>query len=287
MFRKLISILAIMMFITGIAFFSYPWMQKWIGEKQQQEEIIKFKKQKSELAKQTLDKLKSDMQNYNLNIYENHQNDLQDAWSYEQEVFSLEAYGIDNSIIGTLEIEAMDVRLPLYLGASQEHLSKGATVLGQTSMPIGGKNTNCVVAAHRGYRGESMFRDIEDLKKGDIIRLTNPWETMTYKVYDIAVITPDNIEAIKIFENQDMLTLITCHPYTKNYQRYVVYCIREDNYDNQQINEELENRKQDIDYELSSSNILNEKYLSIVTIVFLFICLILMIFIKIYKKSKK
>ena len=23
-----------------------------------------------------------------------------------------------------------------------------------------------------------------------------------------------------------MLTLITCHPYTKNYQRYVVYCTR-------------------------------------------------------------
>ena len=40
------------------------------------------------------------------------------------------------------------------------------------------------------------------------------------------MITPDDIDAVKIVEGQDMLTLFTCHPYTKNYQRYVVYCTR-------------------------------------------------------------
>ena len=38
----------------------------------------------------------------------------------------------------------------------------------------------------------------------------------------------DDIDAVKIVPGQDMLTLITCHPYTQNYQRYVVYCRRTD-----------------------------------------------------------
>lgn len=38
----------------------------------------------------------------------------------------------------------------------------------QTSMPVGGENTNCVIAAHRGgYHGDAMFRDIEILQPGD------------------------------------------------------------------------------------------------------------------------
>lgn len=31
---------------------------------------------------------------------------------------------------------------------------------------------------------------------------------------------------MKIIPDEELLTLITCHPYTKNYQRYVVYCRR-------------------------------------------------------------
>ena len=71
-----------------------------------------------------------------------------------------------------------------------------------------------------------MFRDIEALREGDVIWITNLWERLAYRVVRITVITPDDIDAVKIVEGQDMLTLFTCHPYTKNYQRYVVYCTR-------------------------------------------------------------
>lgn len=288
MLKKIIKILAVIMFIVGVALTFYPWIQKWIGENSQHEKIIQYEKQINDLTTSSLNQLKSDMQNYNKNIYENHQSDLQDAWSYEQEAFSLDSYGIDNSVIGILEVDAMSMKIPLYLGASQDNLSKGAAILGQTSMPLGGENTNTVIAAHRGYHGESMFRDIENLEKGDIIHLTNPWQTLTYKVYQIAVITPDNINAIKIIEGQDMLTLMTCHPYTKNYQRYVVYCIREDQYDDINIDQELDKRSQDIDYELSSSDILKEKNLSIITLSVFSLGLFIIVLMKIYKyKSKK
>ena len=120
----------------------------------------------------------------------------------------------------------MDLELPLYLGANEENMSKGAAQLTETSMPIGENNTNMAVVAHRGYSHAKMFREIEKLKIGDEIFITNFWETMTYKVERIEVISPDEIDKIRIQEGKDMVTLVTCHPYPHNYQRYLVYCER-------------------------------------------------------------
>ena len=59
----------------------------------------------------------------------------------------------------------MNVKLPLYLGATLENLRKGAAVMGETSLSLGTKDSNCVIAAHRGYQGIPYFREIEKLEK--------------------------------------------------------------------------------------------------------------------------
>ena len=167
------------------------------------------------------------MEAYNQQIYETNQEGLKDAWSYQQNTFDFSSFGLPDDMIGYISIEAMEIELPLYIGASEENMSKGAAVLGQTSMPIGGKNSNCVIAAHRGWKGTPMFREIEALKPGDEVVITNLWGSLKYKVVKTIVIDPTDIDAVKIIADADMLTLITCHPYTKNYQRYVVYCSRD------------------------------------------------------------
>lgn len=68
--------------------------------------------------------------------------------------------------IGYIDIPDMDVKLPLYIGASEKNMALGAAILSETSMPIGGESTNCVISGHRGYRGAPYFKDIELLKKG-------------------------------------------------------------------------------------------------------------------------
>lgn len=121
----------------------------------------------------------------------------------------------------------MELTMPVYLGASDTHLAAGAAVLGNTSAPIGGANTNCVIAGHRGWRGADYFRHIDRLQVGDTITLTNLWKTLTYTVADIQIIQPHEVEKIKIQPNRDLLTLLTCHPYASGgRQRYVVYCVR-------------------------------------------------------------
>ena len=111
--------------------------------------------------------LYDEMDKYNKNLAQNGQS-ISDAWSYEQQPMDLENLNIDsdNPIIGYIEIPDMKIRLPLMLGASSKNLEKGAAVLSQTSMPIGGENTNCVIAGHRGWEGSAYFQYIENMKVG-------------------------------------------------------------------------------------------------------------------------
>ena len=129
-------------------------------------------------------------------------------------------------MIGFLSIPKMGVELPILLGANADNMRKGAVHLTETSYPIGGENTNCVIAAHRGYSKAAMFRDIEKLEIGDEVFLQNFRETLSYRVVALRVISPTDVQDLLIRENRDLLTLITCHPYQHNYQRYVVYCER-------------------------------------------------------------
>ena len=136
----------------------------------------------------------------------------------------LSEYGIDDGMIGILDIPKMDVTLPLYLGATQEKMAKGAVMLGQTSFPVQGTDSNCVIAAHRGWKGIPMFREIERLEIGDELTIQNCQETLSVPCVEIEIILPDESDKIMIQPGRNMVTLMTCHPYTQNSKRYVVYC---------------------------------------------------------------
>ena len=167
------------------------------------------------------------MREYNRRIYEENQIGLCDAWSYQTPSFDLAAYGIEDGVVGVVYIPALEVELPIYLGANSENMAKGAVHLSQTSLPIGGENTNAVIAAHRGWYDAAYFRYIEKLRPGDRITVTNLWETLTYEVTGIKIIDPNDVDEILIQPGKDMVTLLTCHPYASGgRQRYVVYCER-------------------------------------------------------------
>lgn len=167
------------------------------------------------------------MKQYNTGLYTNGQK-IVDVWSYSQQPFDLP--DLTDSIIGYIEIPDMKIRLPLALGASDENLEKGAAVLSQTSMPIGGANTNCVIAGHRGWEGSAYFQYIENMKKGSKVYITNPWQTLVYECTDVKVINPDDVSSILIQDGKDMVTLFTCHPYMLGGgpYRYLVFCERVD-----------------------------------------------------------
>ena len=115
---------------------------------------------------------------YNQQIWQEKQSGLSDPWAYEQPSFQLDRYGIEDGIFATISIPRLELTLPLYLGATNEHMASGAVHLSQTSLPVGGNNTNCVIAGHRGWKGAKYFRDIVALVPGDEVIVTNLWEEL-------------------------------------------------------------------------------------------------------------
>lgn len=180
-----------------------------------------------EEVRQSYPKLLADLQGYNQRIYAERQAGLVDAAACAEPAVLLRDYSVEDEVIGVLEIPTLELVMPVYLGASDSHLAAGAAVLGNTSAPIGGMSTNCVIAGHRGWYGTDYFRHIDRLRVGDTVTITNLWETLTHTVVDIQIIQPREVEKIKIQPGRDLLTLITCHPYASGgRQRLVIYCER-------------------------------------------------------------
>lgn len=223
MLRLIRNLVGTLCLLTGVLLFSLPDISAFWQRREAEKEIQLFQKQSKDARK--TDALYQKGKLYNQKIFHNGQSGLIDAWSYETAPSILQ--GIQG-VFGTIKIPKMKVNLPLYVGASEKNLIKGAAILGQTSLPIGGENTNCVIAGHRGYQGIPYFREIERLKTNDKVIVTNPWETLTYRVERIKIIRPEEVEEIKIQSEKEMVTLLTCHPYRIHGKyRYVVYCVRD------------------------------------------------------------
>lgn len=212
-----------LMFLTGVCVLIYPYITDWCYKEEVQNQKEAFEKWNAE---HSFEELYQELKQCNEELYIEKQKDLADPWSYEQQGIDLTKYGLADNIIGFLMIPKMKIELPILLGANQANMAKGAVHLTETSYPVGGENTNSVIAAHRGYSQTAMFREIEKLDPGDEIIIQNFRETLVYKVTELRVILPTDVDQLLIQKGRDMITLLTCHPYRHNYQRYVVFCER-------------------------------------------------------------
>ena len=220
--RKRIRIIAVILLIAGIGLVAYPIALKIAFNMQADKAIGQFEMigtNNDELYA----KLRQAMFEYNEQLYRSGQSGLIDQLSYEEPDFLLSDYGINSDMLAYITIPSIDIKLPIFNGASEQNMAKGAAYLANTSLPVGGKNTNCVIAAHTRYNGIYMFKRITELKPGDEIYITNFWETLVYKVVETKIIDPIDSQNIYIKEGRNLITLSTCHPYPENYQRYLVY----------------------------------------------------------------
>ncbi len=208
---------------VGLFLFFYPNMRGYQIQKEVKR-LAGYLKERNDIQ---YSELYQELKQYNQRLMIEGQK-IRDVWSYSQPPVPLENMPMDDPVIGYLEIADMEVKLPLLLGASEENLARGAAVLSETSMPIGGENSNCVIAAHRGWKGSTYFQYIEHMKIGSEVYVTNPWETLVYRAVSRKVIAPYDLDAIRIQENKDMVTLLSCHPdgLGGGQYRYLVYCER-------------------------------------------------------------
>lgn len=128
----------------------------------------------------------------------------------------------EGEAFGYVAIPSIGEVLPLYLGASQEHLAEGLGQIEGTSLPVGGVDSRCVIAGHRGFYKKPMLRYVDRVKNGDKLYIYADGRRMVYKAYSREEIYPSENDRLRPLEGQDTVTLLSCTPYPTNRKRILV-----------------------------------------------------------------
>lgn len=138
-------------------------------------------------------------------------------WDYNK-ILNLSETGL----MGRILVPKSEIDLPIYHGTSEDTLSKGAGHLQGTSLPVGGVGTRTVITAHRGLANAAMFTHLDKVEVGDIFTLNIFDQVLSYKVFDIKVVAPEENEEVLAIADRDLATLVTCTPLGINSHRILV-----------------------------------------------------------------
>lgn len=249
--KHLPTILTILLFLIGGAVFLYPTVSNYLYEKNSTKAITQQAKKVAKISPERLAEEKDAVYRYNKSLSENAVvlTDPFDPDAYpitDGEYTELLAF---DEIMASIEIPAIEVDLPIYHGTSEETLIKGVGHLENTSLPLGGESTHAVLSAHCGLSSARLFTDLELLSEGNIFRIHVLDETLTYQIYKIEAVKPDNTSSLIIQEGEDLVTLITCTPYGKNTHRLLVHGRRIEEKEDEPIDEpKIEKKKTWEDY---------------------------------------
>ena len=233
------NILSGIMFLIGIVLILYPFIISYITEKDQAKVITDYQSEVEVLTQSQKDEKIKNAEKYNNELSKDIQVDVSLDKTEEENKDYLNMLDIGNTM-GYISIPKIKVELPIYHGTSDIVLKNGVGHLEGTSLPIGGKNTHCVLAGHTGLASGKIFDNIDKLEFGDIFYIKVLDKTLEYKVVNIVKVAPNDTEAIKLDPEKDYVTLVTCTPRLINSHRLLVRGERVQDEKSNITNEEFE-----------------------------------------------
>ncbi len=218
--RHLVTLLLAAIMVTGLGLILYPSMSDWWNSMHMTHVVNVYVDMVADMDEETIEKLRREAAEYN-----KHLADLPGRWELSDE--ELAYYGqvldVDGSgTMGYLLIPKIGTQLPVYHGTNENVLQTALGHLEGSSMPVGGPGTHAVVSGHRGLPGARLLTDLDRMAVGDTFSLTVLDRTMTYRVDQIVVVLPDELEELDIDPEEDYVTLVTCTPYGVNSHRLLV-----------------------------------------------------------------
>lgn len=124
-------------------------------------------------------------------------------------------------VIGTLEIEKLNIDVLVVEGVSENDLKVGVGHFPGTAAM--GKVGNCAIAGHRSYTFGKFFNRLNEMEIGDEIIVSNGIETFKYIVYKIHVVEPSETYVLNQVDDHSILTLVTCEPIYVASHRLIIH----------------------------------------------------------------
>ena len=218
--RKGILIAGIIVVVGGIIGLLYPFVGNYINSRQHASVVQDYKDEVAEMDEDRTSEMLEEARAYNerlaarcgkvVNLTQDEKDEYYDILSFSK-----------TGVMGYLEIPKLDVLLPIYHGTDEAVLQKGVGHLEGSSFPVGGETVHVALTSHSGLPSSELFTNLDELEKGDVFSVTVLGQTVMYKVFDMYVALPDEVE-MEFEEGVDYCTLATCTPVGVNTHRYVV-----------------------------------------------------------------
>lgn len=222
--RKAGAIASLMLIVCGLGVLLYPMISNWYEQAHHGEVIRTYQEDVADLGQREITGARTEAEAYNARLHELVR--MSDPFVSDFELHNLTYEQLLNEnadgVMSYIEIPVIDVFLPIYHGTSEAVLSKGAGHMINSSLPVGGASTHCVISAHRGDPSATLFSDLDQLKEGDEFYLYTLNEKLLYRVDQIKVVLPYETDDFRIEEGKDYVTLVTCTPYSVNSHRLLV-----------------------------------------------------------------
>ena len=132
----------------------------------------------------------------------------------------IEKNKIPDDAIGMIEIESLDIRYPIYEGATEAQLSKGIGHLPETAGLL--ETGNCVCCGHNGSSRGLFFTTLSHIRKGARVKIeTKDHRKRTYSVTSTKVVGPHDA-TVRKKSDKEILKLFTCAYHGT--RRFVAVC---------------------------------------------------------------
>ncbi len=218
------TILIALVFFVGASTLLYPTVSNIWNLYRNSKLISEYDDSVKRLSEDEREKIYREAKAYN---DQHRSNTIVDAFTEDEEYILTHPYDTllnpsGNEVMGSIEIPKIRVNLAIYHGIGAKELKEGCGHVEGTSLPIGGKGTHSVLAAHRGLPSAKLFTDLDQIRKGDQFYLKILDRILAYEVDQIRVVLPSETEDLAIDDNEDYVTLLTCTPYGVNTHRMLV-----------------------------------------------------------------
>lgn len=231
--NSLTTILLVLMLIAGLSLLLYPSISDYWNSFHSTQAISSYNDVVAEMDENKYDEIYNQAIQYNASLTKRINSYLLTDEQKEQYQALLNISGL--GIMGYIEIPSIEVSIPIYHGTEESVLQVAVGHLEWSSLPVGGESTHCVLSGHRGLPSAKLFTNLDKLVEGDVFMLRVLDEILMYEVDQILIVEPNDTDALRIVENEDYCTLVTCTPYGINSHRLLVRGHRIDNIEEKQI----------------------------------------------------
>lgn len=290
--KTILIIVMSILILLGIGLIFYPIISSVYTESVRSEVKSEYVEELNNIDTSEIDAARQAAIEYNRRLFSGYIDilDPESTGYYEQLNIT------NNGIMGYIDIPSINVNLPIFHGVGDDSLTTGTGHMPQTSLPVGGENTRCVISAHTGSASSAMFTDLPNMQIGDYFYLEVLGQTLAYQILEteavpdpITTVLPEEVNSIKIIRGEDLVTLVTCTPYGINSHRLLVTGTRVDmpDEDIQAITPNTENNKS------SNSSIWMQEYMQgvylslVLALVFVLFIIMIVLILVITRKKKE